>query len=156
MAISVDYSGATFRINVPQADLTHISGTLYELDTAAFWEELKALEACECGICFEDMQSYNPSYTVFGSTYAPKVEILNATNSSNTEVYEVFFNPDTNYSVKLVNSNNNIADLQNAILANTVTQVIPTNSVGLQLVETADTESINSDLSLIKTLLLSG
>jgi hypothetical protein len=141
VAISVDYSGATFRINIPQADLTHVSGSLYELDTDAFWEDLKALEANETGIVFEDMQSHNPSYTVFGETYAPKVEILNASNSSNTDVYEVFFNPDTQYSVKLTGSNNNIADLQNAILANATTQVIPGNSAGLII------KSIGSGLS---------
>lgn len=131
MAITVDYSGATFRIKIPQADLTHISGTLYELDTDAFWEDLKALEAAETGIVFQDMQSHNPSYTVAGVTYAPKVEILNSTNSSNTDEYEVFFDPDTQYSVRLTGSNNNIFDLQNSILANSTTQIIPQNSAGL-------------------------
>ena len=131
MAISVDYSGATFRIIIPQSDLTHISGTLYELDTDAFWEELKAWEAGETGIVFEDAESHNPSYSVFGASFASKVEILNASNSSNADVYEVFFDPDTQYSVNLSGSNNNIADLQNAILANTTTQIIPNNSAGL-------------------------
>lgn len=134
MAISVDYSGATFRIIVPQADLALVAGNLYELDTDAFWYEIKALEAAETGIVFQDMQSHNPSYTVAGVTYAQKIEILNATNSTNTHVYEVFFSPDTQYSVRLAGSNNNIFDLQNAILANAVTQIIPQNSAGLQLI----------------------
>jgi hypothetical protein len=146
VAISVDYSGATFRIIVPQSDLTLISGTLYELDTDAFWEDLKVLEANETGIVFEDMQSHNPSYTVFGETYAPKVEILNASNSSNTDVYEVFFSPDTQYSVKLTGSNNNIADIQNAILANTVTQIIPSNTAGL-IIKTTGSGVTSQDIT---------
>ena len=88
------------------------------------------------GIVFEDAQSHSPAYTVAGVTYARRVEILNSTNSSNTDVYEVFFDPDTQYSVRLAGSNNNIFDIQNAILANTTTQVIPQNSAGLQIVET--------------------
>ena len=131
MAISIDYSGATKRIIIPQSYLTNISGSLYELDTGQFWEDLKALEAGENGIVFQDAQSHNPSYTVGGITYARKIEVLNATNSSNTDVYEVFFDPDTQYSVRLAGSNNNIWDLQNSILANTTTQIIPTNSAGL-------------------------
>ena len=131
MAISVDYTGARFCINVPQSDLTLISGTLYEHDTDAFWDEVKAWEASHIGIVFEDMQSYNAPYTVFGTTYAPKVEILNETNSSNTDLYQVCYVPDTAYSVRLVGSNNNIADVQNLILKNTTTQVIPGNAAGL-------------------------
>jgi len=131
MAITVDYSSSPFRIKIPQADLTLISGSLYELDTDAFWDDVKALEAAETGIVFQDMQSHNAEYTVAGVTYAPKVEILNGTNSSNIDVYEVFFDPDTQYSVRLAGSNNNIFDLENAILANTTTQIIPQNSAGL-------------------------
>ena len=131
MATTIDYTGATYRINVPQGDLSHISGTLYELDTDAFWDDIKALEAAETGIVFQDTQSHNSEYTVAGVTYASKVEILNASNSSNTDVYEVFFDPDTQYSVTLTGSNNNIFDIQNAILANTTTQVLPQNSAGL-------------------------
>lgn len=131
MALSVDYSGATYRITVPQSDLTLISGNLYELDTGWFWEQVKLWEASETGIVFEDMQSHNPEYQVAGETFARKIEVLNASNSTNTHVYEVFFSPDNQYSVKLTGSNNNIFDLQNSILANTTTQVIPTNSAGL-------------------------
>jgi len=131
LAISVDYTGARFCINVPQADLTLVSGTLYTHDTDAFWDEMKAWEASEIGIVFEDMQSHNAAYTVFGITYAPKVEILNETNSSNVDLYQVCYIPDTAYSVRLEGSNNNIADIQNTILKNTTTQVIPGNAAGL-------------------------
>ena len=131
MPISFDLSGATLRIKIPQSYLTLISGSLYELDTGQLWEDIKAWEAGEDGIIFQDAQTHNPTYTVAGVTYARKIEILNASNSSNIDVYEIFFDPDTQYSVRLAGSNNNIFDLENSILANTTTQVIPQNSAGL-------------------------
>lgn len=136
MAISVDYSfSPRFRIIIPQADLTLISGSLYELDTDQFWKDLKAWEASETGIVFGDMQRHNPEYTVQGVTYAQSVEILNSSVLASVEdEFEVFFSPDTQYSVRLAGSNNNIADLQNLVLANSTTQVIPQNSAGLQIV----------------------
>lgn len=131
MATTIDYSGATKRIIIPQADLTLISGSLYELDTDVLRTDLKALEAAETGIVWQDTHTRNAPYTVGGITYTQSIEILNSTNSSNTDVYEIFFSPDTTYSVRLKGSNNNVFDIQNAILANTVTQVLPQNSAGL-------------------------
>lgn len=134
MATTIDYTSTTYRIIIPQADLTNISGSLYELDTDILRNDLKTLEAADNGIVFQDTHSHNTEVTIAGVTYARLIEILNATNSSNIDVYEIFFDPDTTYSVRLAGSNNNMFDLQNAILANTVTQVIPTNSAGLQIV----------------------
>jgi hypothetical protein len=131
MAITIDYTGAIFRILIPQSDLTNISGSLYELDTDALRLELKALEAASDGIVFQDTHRHNTEVTIAGVTYARLIEIINATNSSQTDVYEIFFTPDTTYSVRLAGSNNNIFDIQNGILANTVTQIIPQNSAGL-------------------------
>jgi len=141
MATSIDYSGAIIRIIVPVADLTVLDAgppVLYELDTDAFFDDVKLLEADHIGICFQNAIDHNPPYTVFGDTFARKIEIMNSTNTNpvlggvpNTEEYEVFFTPDTAASVKLTGSNNNIADLQNGILANSIVQVIPTNSAGL-------------------------
>ena len=42
MAISVDWPSGV--ISIPQSYLTLISGTLYELDTEQFREDLRALE----------------------------------------------------------------------------------------------------------------
>ena len=132
MAITIDYTTSPrYTIQVPQADLTPISGSLYELDTDAFRLELKQLEAAAQGMVFQDTHKHNSEVTVAGITYARVVEVLNASNSSQTDIYQVLFTPDTTYSVRLAGSNNNIFDLQNLILANTVTQVIPTNSAGL-------------------------
>jgi hypothetical protein len=99
MALSIDRT--TSIITIPKADLTLVTGTLYELDTEAFWEELKAIEASEEGIVFIDSQDHNIEYTVVGVTYAQKVEIING--------YQVEFENGT-YSVRLTGSNNNIFD----------------------------------------------
>jgi hypothetical protein len=131
MAITIDYTGSTYRIIVPQSDLTNISGSLYELDTDALRLSLKALEAASDGIVFQDTHRHNTEVLLAEVTYARVIEILNASNSSQTDVYELFFDPDTTYSVRLAGSNNNFFDLQNGILANAVTQVIPQNSAGL-------------------------
>lgn len=155
MALSVTYTGATYRIVVPQSDLTLVSGSLYEHDTDAFWDELKAWEANVTGIVFQDMQSHNPDYTVGGVTYAPKVEVLNATNSSNTDVYEIFYSPDTSYAVRLTGSNNNLFDKENAILANANVQVLGQNSAGLIIHSTGSGLDAGQDAKLtrIHTLL---
>jgi hypothetical protein len=137
MATTIDWSGARNRIIIPQADLTLIGGTLFELDTDVFFNSVKLLEAAVDGIVFQNAIDHNAAYTVFGASFARKIEIMNSTNINpvlggpNIDEFEVFFSPDTTYSVRLKGSNNNIADLQNLILANTVTQVIPTNSAGL-------------------------
>lgn len=132
MAITIDYSTSPrFTIRVPQGDLTLILGSLYELDTDVFRLDLKALEAAEQGIVFQDTHRHNTEVTVAGTTFARTVEVLNSSNSSQLDKYQVLFTPDTQYSVRLVGSNNNIFDLQNFVLDNAVTQVIPTNSAGL-------------------------
>ena len=137
MAISIDYSGSPYRIIIPQADLTLISGDLYELDTETFRTDLIALEAAAQGMVFQNTHNHNTEVTIAGVTYARLIEILNSTNvnqitgAANTDEYEIFFDPDTQYSVRLAGSNNNIFDIENMILANNVTQIIPQNSAGL-------------------------
>jgi hypothetical protein len=54
MAISINR--LTSVITIPQADCTLISGTLYELDTEAFRDALKVLEASEEG-CWRYLRS---------------------------------------------------------------------------------------------------
>lgn len=135
MAISIDYSTYPYRVVIPQADLTNISGTLYELDTETLRVALKDLEANQDGIVYQDTHRRNAPYTVAGVTYAQSIEIINTSVIPGwIDEHEIFFSPDTTYSVRLTGSNNNLFDLQNSILANTVTQVIPQNSAGLQVV----------------------
>lgn len=118
MAISVDWAAKV--ISVPQADLTFISGTLYELDTDQFRLDLKALEASEEGMPELDTHQHSTEVSVAGVTYARFVEIING--------YTVEFE-DGQYAVRLVGSNNNIFD-EGIIVRNQVS-IISTNSAGL-------------------------
>ena len=120
MALSVTWG--TKVINVLQADLTPISGTLYELDTDQFRKDLKALEDGEDGMPFPDTHQHNTEVTVAGVTYARFIEIING--------YSITFE-DGQYSVRLVGSNNNFFDVENGILNQNQVQIIPGNSAGL-------------------------
>ncbi len=120
MAITIDW--ATGVINVPQADLTLVTGTLYELDTNAFRLSLKALEASVDGMAFVRTHIHNTPVTVAGTTFARTFEIING--------YSVQFENLT-YSVRLSGSNNNIFDVENGILVQNNVQVIAQNSAGL-------------------------
>jgi hypothetical protein len=121
MAISVNWD--TKVITVPQADLTFISGTLYEMDTDVFRLALKNLEDDVEGMPFLDTHQHNTQVTVAGTTFARTLEIING--------YTVQFTPDAQWTVRLVGSNNNIFDVENGILVQNQVQVIPTNSAGL-------------------------
>jgi len=131
MTITVDY--LTKVITVPQGDLTLVSGTLYELDTETFRQTLKAIEASENGIHFDDMHTRNAPYTVAGVTYAQSIEIING--------YSVTFSPSAAWSVRLIGSNNNIFDIEAGVLNQNQVQVIPTNSAGLIDINKADIEA---------------
>lgn len=120
MAISIAWG--TKVISVPQADLTFISGTLYELDTEVFRLALKALEASVEGMPELDTHSRNFAYTIAGTTYAQSIEIING--------YTITFE-DGQYAVRLVGSNNNLFD--EGILNRNQVSVIPTNAAGLIL-----------------------
>ncbi|MBW2032037.1 MAG: hypothetical protein JRI94_00370 [Deltaproteobacteria bacterium] len=120
MALSVSWG--TKVINVLQADLTPISGTLYELDTDQFRRDLKALEDDVEGMPFPDTHIHNTEVTVAGITYARFIEIING--------YSVTFE-DGQYTVRLAGSNNNIFDVENGILNQNQVQVIPGNAAGL-------------------------
>lgn len=102
MAISIDYS--TLVISVPQADLTLISGSLYEMDTDQFRLDLKALEANETGIVFDDTHTHNTEVTIGNLTLARVIEIING--------YTITFE-DLQYAVRLTGSNNNIDESTN-------------------------------------------
>lgn len=120
MAVSIDW--ATKVITVPQADLTLVTGTLYELDTDAFRLELKSLEDSEEGMPFPATHRHNTEVTVAGVTFARTIEIING--------YSITFE-DGAYSVRLAGSNNNFFDVENGILNQNTVQVIAQNSAGL-------------------------
>lgn len=120
MAVTIDW--ATREITVPQADLTLITGTLYELDTDTFRLTLKDIEDSDDGIVFEDTHRHNTEVTVAGTTFARTVEIING--------YTVTFENGA-YTVRLVGSNNNLFDVENGILNQNNVQIIAQNSAGL-------------------------
>lgn len=124
MTVSIDY-GNTNVINVQQADLTLVSGTIYELDTNFFRFTLKALESAEAGIVFTDTNIHNTEVTIAGTTFARGIQMISP--------YSVEFE-DGQYTVILRGSNNNIFDVLGGILVQNQVQVIPTNSAGLQTV----------------------
>jgi len=125
MAITVEWG--TKVISIPQADLTLVSGSLYELDTQTqFRVPLNALMASEEGIPFDTPLDHNSEYTVAGVTYARKIEVING--------YSVTFTPDAQYSVRLAGSNNNLFDVENGILNQNQVSVIGNNSAGLIVV----------------------
>lgn len=101
MAISINWS--TKVINIPQADLTLVSGTVYEYDVNAFRLELKDVEDGE-GMPFLDTHRHNTEIVISGVTYARTLEIING--------YTVTFE-DGQYSVNLFGANNNVLDVLN-------------------------------------------
>jgi hypothetical protein len=125
MAISVN--PLTHVISIPKADLTLISGTIYELNTNTFRLALKTWEASEDGIYKLKTHLHNTEVTIAGITYARSINILSP--------YSITFE-DGQYTVILVGSNNNIFDVQNGILNQNQVQIIPTNSAGLITVAT--------------------
>jgi len=120
MALTIDW--ATKVVTVPQAYLTPVTGSLYELDTDQFRLDLKAIEASEDGVVFPDTHQHNTAVTVAGTTFARTIEMING--------YSVEFE-DLVYSVRLAGSNNNIFDVENGILVQNQVQVIAQNSSGL-------------------------
>lgn len=120
MAIQVD--PLSYVITVPKADLILVSGTLYRLDTNAFRLELKAWEDDPDGIVHPKTHEHNTEVVIAGQTYARAIEVLSP--------YSVTFE-DGQYSVILVNSNNNIWDIESGVLNQNQVQVIPTNAAGL-------------------------
>lgn len=123
MALTIDY--ATRVISVPQADLTFVSGTLYELDSNQFRKDVMAVLDDETHIWMPDAFTHNTEVTVAGETYARIIEFING--------YSITFeNTGSAYTVKIVGSNNNIFDVDNGILNPTsLVTVISTNSAGL-------------------------
>lgn len=122
MTISIDWS--TKVITVPQTDLTPVTGDLYELDTETlFRQNINSIMASEEGICFIDPVRHNTEVTVAGTTFARTIEVING--------YSVTFTPDSQFSVRLAGSNNNLFDAENGILNMNQVQVIARNAAGL-------------------------
>jgi len=123
MAISINW--ITKVISIPQAYMSFVSGTLYELDVETLRTDLKAIEAGVEGMPFLDTHSRNAPTTLSGITYAQTFSIINN--------YTVTFeNTGSHYTVRFAGANHNIADVTNFELVNLVIG----NSAGLIEVDT--------------------
>jgi len=132
MAISIDWNSKI--VTVPQAYLTPLGGSLYELNLNTFRLSLKDLEDDEDGIVFPKTHNHNPPVTVSGVTVARVIEIING--------YTVTFE-DGQYAVNLVGANSNVADVTNV---NQVS-IRPFNTAGLVQTSTPTeiAEKVHSD-----------
>jgi len=124
MAITIDY--ITRIINIQQADLTLVGGTLFELDTNMFRLTVLDIQDSEEGMFADTAIRHNTQVTVAGTTFARTIEIING--------YSVRFE-DGSYTVRLSGSNNNIFDVENGILVQNQVQIIAQNSGGLIVVD---------------------
>lgn len=116
MAISITWpTGVIF---IPQADLTPLGGSLYELDLNTFRIALKDLEDDEAGISWPKTHNHSPPVTLGGVLFARQVEIL--------APYTVTFQ-DGQYGVNIVGANSNLSDRLNRNQVSVVTA----NSAGL-------------------------
>lgn len=116
MAISIDH--LTRIIFIPQADLSLISGTKFQLDVNVFRLALKDLEDDSNGIQLLDTHVHNTEVVISGVTYARTFEVING--------FTVEFE-DGQYTAILVGANHNIADV---VVENQVS-VVTQNSAGL-------------------------
>lgn len=131
--ISINWT--TKVITVPQADLTFVGGSLYELDVDAFRLALKGIEDSEEGVTFPDTHRHNTTVTLSGVTYARSVEIINGY----TVTFQEVASP---YRVRCVGANHNISDVQNLndvslIIGNAAGLIQVTSGSGLSLDEQA-------------------
>jgi hypothetical protein len=116
--VALSINRLTNVILVPQADLTPLGGSLYELNVNTTRLALKTIEASEEGIVFDDTHVHNTTVTVAGLTLARVVVII--------APYTLEFE-DGQYTVKAVGANHNIADVKVANQVSLITQ----NSAGL-------------------------
>lgn len=127
MALSIDQG--TRVITIPQADLTFVSGALYELNTETFRNSMNDLMDDEEHIWMPDYAVRNAPVTVAGTTFAQTIEIVNG--------FSVNFE-NLAYSVRLAQSNNNLFDVESGILVvSALVTVIGQNSAGLVLAGSA-------------------
>lgn len=122
MALSFDFTNKI--IIVPQSDCTFVSGTFYTLDTNWLKNEINKELADEDHIWVEDIYVHNTEVgPIAGTTFARTIQIING--------WSIQFSPDSQWTVQLEGSNNDIWSVGDGILIQNQVQVIPTNSAGL-------------------------
>lgn len=110
MAISVDYTTTPFTIEIPQSDLTLISGTQYELNVDTFWNLLRSYSDSEEGV----VQPVTYSRVAADPSGTPSI------TNVNDDYYQLQFE-DGLYSVNVVGGNTNIrtVEVKNQVSVNT-------------------------------------
>ncbi len=136
MAITIAWGSRI--IFVPQADLTQLGPTVYQLDIDAFRLRLKDLEDDEDGMVFPRTHNHNPPVTISGVTLGRVVEIING--------YTVTFE-DGQYAVNLVGANSNVADVVNLNQVSIRAQ----NSAGLVVSGSGVTSQDKQDIAALVT-----
>lgn len=123
MAYTVDWISKV--ISVPTADLTLVTGTRYSLTMSDFLAEIRRLEweFAEGLWALPILDHTNTKVDFAGVDYAPFDDLLNGYTVQFTGVVT---------RVDLLGSNNNIVD----VLVVTGVSVVPSNSAGLQIVNT--------------------
>lgn len=122
MALSFNYLTKT--ISVPQADLTFVSGTFYTCDTNWLKNQILAELGSESGIWENDIYLHNTEVgPIAGTTFARTIQIING--------WQIEFTPNSQWTVQLEGSNNDIWSVGDGVLVQNQVQVIPTNSAGL-------------------------
>lgn len=116
MAVSIAW--ATGIISIPKADLSLVSGVVYQYSLETFRQALKSLEDDEEGMPFDDTHSHNTTVTLAGTEYARSIQIING--------YTVTVE-DGQYAVNFYGANSNIMDVTNVNQVSIRTQ----NSAGL-------------------------
>lgn len=144
MAISIDWKSRV--IYVPKAYMTLIQSTpieIRELNINQFRLDLKALEAGEEGMMFDDTHRHNTEVLLGGIVYARVIEIING--------YTVTFENGA-YAVNLVGANSNIGDVINL---NTVS-VRSNNAAGLISNSAIEYSSFNGGVTVDTSSSFSG
>jgi hypothetical protein len=142
MAISIDWGTKVITVSQSDTDiLTLVSGTLYEMDTLAFQQELKGLEDSEDGMAFPDTHEQALENTISGVTYDRAINIING--------YSLTFSPNSQWTVLMDGaSNNNFHDVGAGILNQNQVQVIPQNSAGNTVTDSSGiTPQMESDVA---------
>jgi len=104
MAISIDWS--TKIVYVPQADLVHLGGVVYQLNVEWFRNALKDIEDSEEGVVQPVTHRRNAPVQLSGVVYAQTFELINGYTVS-------FENTGVPYTVNVTGGNHNLGDVTN-------------------------------------------
>lgn len=123
---------------MPQADLTFVSGVLWELDVDVLRLRLKDLEDDADGITFPRTHNHNTSVLLSGVTYSRSVELING--------YKIEFE-DGQYTVQCVGANHNLGDVKvpnqvSLIIGNAAGLIQVTSGSGLSIEQAAMLERL--------------